>query len=560
LLVIALQVALGVLLARQLGAIIDVGILADREAFGQTFLLLVLVWVGGDIALLLRQLLTGELAESVMHGLRAQVAMHLGRARIPALEQTHSGEYVSRLSNDAQVVRSAFARHLPSLVQGSLGFVASLVVMLLVSWKVTLLTLAMAPLMMFVASWLGGRMGAVLKLWQSDIAKVNVLAQDTVAGIVIAKVYNMRDYLVARMSALQESAVGNAAKLALLRGQMHAAMTVFSVVPFLVLFGVGGLDVIAGRLSLGQLFVLLNLLNALTWPLSGVAQSLANIKAASEAAERVLEVLELPVEPLPPKVCLHPPAALEYAVEFDRVSFGFTGATDVLRELSLKVRTGEALAIVGESGAGKSTLLELLLGFRQPIAGVVSCFGQALDAESIACVRRHMAYVPQDDFFLPTSVAENIRLGNLGATPTDIRAAAAQAGADEFIKALPQGYDTIIGEGGSTLSGGQRQRIALARAILRGAAVLLLDEATAALDMETERLVTDSILRLPSTKIIVTHRLHLLSRVDRIAVMHRGRVVEAGPHAELLARQGHYASLFEHGKVLCQSDVAEVCA
>jgi ABC-type multidrug transport system fused ATPase/permease subunit len=128
LLVIALQVALGVLLARQLGAIIDVGILADREAFGQTFLLLVLVWVGGDIALLLRQLLTGELAESVMHDLRAQVAMHLGRARIPALEQMHSGEYISRLSNDAQVVRSAFARHLPSLVQGSLGFVASLVV------------------------------------------------------------------------------------------------------------------------------------------------------------------------------------------------------------------------------------------------------------------------------------------------------------------------------------------------------------------------------------------------------------------------------------------------
>lgn len=558
LLVICLQVLLGILLARQLGRIIDVGVLADRAAFGPAFFLLIAVWFGSDIALLLRQLVTGQFAESIMRELRASIALHISRANIPSLQQTHSGDFVSRLSNDTQVIRATLARHIPNLTQGILGFAASLVVMLLVSWQVTLLTVAVAPVIMVVASVLGGRMGVTLKLWQSDIAKVNVLAQDTVAGIVVAKAYTMRDYLGGRMRALGESAVGNAVKLAFIRGQMNAAMTVLSVVPILVLFGVGGLQVIVGRLSLGQLFVLLNLLSALTWPLSGVAQSLANIKAARESAERVLEIADLPTELAAPSLCPTIDTSTEFAVELDKVSFGYKEHEAVLRELNLKVRRGETLAIVGASGAGKSTLLELMLGFRRPSAGNISYFGLPLHAQvGLACIRKFIAFIPQEDFFLPVSVSENIRLGKLEASPADIRQAAVGAGADEFIADLPQGYDTVLGEGGSTLSGGQRQRISLARAILRGASILLLDEATAALDMESERLVTDSILRLQSTKIIVTHRLHLLHRVDRIAVLHEGRVVEEGTHAALLARQGHYARLLEQRNAPSGSSVME---
>jgi len=555
---IVLQVTMVILLARQLGSIIDVGLLADRAAFGQVFLLLVVLWLGSDAVLFGRQLLTGRLAEIVVHNLRGRVVRHISRATTESLAATHSGDYVSRLGVDTEAIRVMVAREMPGLVQGMLGFVAALVVMLVVSWQVTLLTIALVPVMMFVSSFFGGRMGGSLKAWQSAMAAVNVLAQDTVLGIVVAKTYALHDYLGKQMSSLSKRAANNAVALAFTKGQLNAAMTVLSVMPFLVLFGVGGYEVIRGRLSLGQLLMLLNLLNNLTWPLQGMAQNMASMQAAIQAAERIFAVLALPVEPVQQGACPPLNRNAEYAVEYDRVSFAYPGKDATLCELNLKVRTGETLALIGASGSGKSTLLSLMLRFRQPSSGELLFFGCPYHDLTPACIREHIAYVAQEDFFLPVSVAENIGFGRLSATPHEVSDSARRVGADEFIGELTDGYSSLLSERGGNFSGGQRQRISLARAVLRAAPLLALDEATSALDMESERAIFDELLAMDGTKIIVTHRLHLLEKVDRIVVLANGSIVEEGTHAVLVARGSHYANFVRHGEFERHHDAAGV--
>ncbi|MBS3949942.1 MAG: ABC transporter ATP-binding protein [Peptococcaceae bacterium] len=452
---------------------------------------------------------------------------------------------VIKMSNDIQAIRYMVASEIPSLIQGLLGFVAALVVLGTVSWKVTLLTVSVAPVMVVIASILGKAMGTSLKEWQGDMAVINALAQDATSGIVVTKAYNLQNHLERRFYLAGERAVNRAVKLAFVKGQLNSAMLVLSVMPFLILFGVGGFEVISGKLSLGQLLMMLNLLNNLTWPLQGMAQNFANIKAALQAADRIFEILTFPTERTG-GITRFAYEDVEYAVEFDQVSFTYQTQEAVLCDLTLKIRKGEALAIVGASGAGKSTLLSILLGFRAPCSGSLRFFGQPYDSVNLACIREKIAYVPQEAFLLPVSVAENISYGRPNASLQEIREAAIRAGADEFICELPEGYQTLLAEQGINLSGGQRQRMSLARAILRGAPLLVLDEATAALDTESESTVYNNILQFEGTKVIITHRLHLLEKVDRIAVLDKGRVVEDGTHTDLLARQGYYASLYQY--------------
>lgn len=548
LLLVILQVTLGMLLARQLGQLVDGGLLANREFFRQVFYFLVVIWLSSDLALFGRQLMAGRLAEKVVHGLREKIALHISRISIPSLEAMHSGDYVSRVSNDMHIIKTMLSREIPGLIQGVLGFAVALVVMMMVSFKVTVLTVAVAPVMMLIASIFGGRMGASLTAWQSDIARVNVLAQDAVSGIVTVKAYNLSGYLVKRLHFLGQRVVESSVKLAFTRGQLNSAMMVLSVMPFLILFGVGGFDVIKGRLSLGQLLMMLNLLNNLTWPLQGMAQNVASVKAALQSADRLFEILRLPTEPLQGEELVPIDLDTEYAVEFDRVSFAYEGKEAVLSELDLKIRTGEALAIVGASGSGKSTLLSILFGFRTPCSGSLRFFGRPYHALGLSYIRSHIAYVPQDDFFMPTTIAENIGYGRVGASLQEVRDAAKRSGADQFISELPGGYRTLLSERGGNLSGGQRQRISLARAILRNAPLLVLDEATAAIDTESERAIYESVSQMKCTRVIVTHRLHLLEQVDRIVVLDQGRIVEEGTHVALLGLQGYYANLFRHGQ------------
>jgi ATP-binding cassette subfamily B protein len=329
-----------------------------------------------------------------------------------------------------------------------------------------------------------------------------------------------------------------------------------------IVLWVGARDVLAGAISAGLLsqFVLFAVLAASA--LGQLSEVWSEISAAAGSAGRISELLTAEPQITSAKAPLKLAVPTPGDIAFGRVSFVYPSGSDAraLHDVSFHVAPGESVAIVGPSGAGKTTLFQLLMRFYDPQSGAILLDGSDIRALAIEDVRRQIALVPQDSVIFGISVAENIAYGAEHASDAEIRAAAAEAGADEFIRVLPEGYDTRLGERGSTLSGGQRQRLAIARAIIRDAPILLLDEATSSLDAESESLVQSALERLMRgrTTLVIAHRLATVLKADRILVMDAGRIVEQGTHASLVAAGGLYARLarlqFDTGRL---ADAAE---
>lgn len=458
------------------------------------------------------------------------------------LDGQHSGDIMSRLTNDVNLVRDFLANSFTRLFTIPLMAIFALAYMLWVSLPLTLLSVLLIPIMGLISGRISSAMAKNSRELQQQLGKVNEAARDSLGGILVTKAFNLENRQTAGFAAKVQASVKSNLQLAKRRSILSGLASIFNISPFIICLLYGGILVGRGDISAGQLIAFVDFLNYLANPMQQVPRLLGEIQIIRAALRRIGEILETESERTGGRDFAPGEEAL---LKIKDVSFGY-GKKEILKGLSFEILRGEQVALVGPSGGGKSSILKLIAGFYQPWQGEISMYGHSLAEWDLNALRENMAMVTQDTYLYPGTIVENIGWGKPGSPLEEIIAAAKLANAHDFIAALPQGYQSPVGELGTRLSGGQRQRIAIARAILNDADLLLLDEPTSALDTESELLVQQALdtFMAGKTSIVVAHRLSTIKNAHRVLVIDQGRVLESGSHEELLAKKGTYYTLY----------------
>jgi len=529
-----------------LKVIVDSAVIRDLRTFTSSSLLIILGQLVTSAVQLARTAIIGRYAERVVHGLRAEVFDHIGRVRLEELEKRHSGDILSRMTNDLDRIRLFLTQRLIDLIHIPLTALLAFGYLLSVDWVLTLVMSLAIPLLLYSGNVFSRPMARLGEEYQQCMSQSSGVAQDTLSGIEVVKAFNLEDQRRAKFRSAVQTAISKARLLERSRAMLEWFSATTAMIPFLILFGFGGYSVISGRSSAGAIMAFVDLFSYLTMPVSALPSLIGQVKVDMVSVTRVLEIMSYSPERTGGST--EPGSERsDIAVWTDRLSFSYQGRPGpTLSDVTISIRNGSKVAIVGPSGSGKSTLLKLLAGFYEGFEGEIGLLGRSIRDWDLSELRRHIALVPQEPYLFPDTVCQNISLGRPDADSLQVEEAAKVALAHDFISELPHGYNTRLSEAGSSLSGGQRQRLALARAVLRRAPIIMMDEPTSSLDAESEEMLWRGLdaWGTGKTRILVAHRLATVRNADWIVVLEGGRVVEQGTHADLVRAGGTYARLY----------------
>lgn len=488
--------------------------------------------------------LTDYVGFRIITDVRNGINDHLQFLSLSFFQRHPTGTLISRVNNDVALVRASLTDSVASLMRDSTSLVALTVVAFVKDWVLATIAFVVFPASILPVARLAKRIKRFTK--QSQVAKGNVtnLLQESIQGNRIVKAFGMEQYEIERFARENTRVLKQSVRASRIQAVVTPAMELMASFAIGAVVWYGGSSVIAGGRTQGEFMAFMTAMFLMYQPFKHLTRTYTAIQQGIAGAERVFEILDVEPE-IKSRPGARPAAPFSREIEFCHVDFGY-GRKLVLKDINLKIRAGEMVALVGVSGVGKSTLADLIPRFYDVTTGKITIDGVGIRDVTLESLRSQIGIVTQHTFLFNDTVKNNIAYGDPARDMDHIVAAARAAHAHEFIVAMPQGYDTVIGEMGMRLSGGQRQRLAIARALLKDAPILILDEATSSLDTESERLVQEALenLMVRRTTLVIAHRLSTIRKATRIVVLVDGSIVEEGTHDELLARQSEYNRLY----------------
>jgi subfamily B ATP-binding cassette protein MsbA len=490
--------------------------------------------------------LTTTIGQRIMHELRRTVYSHIQRLSLAEYDEKRTGDLIGRVTDDIESVQDFVTTALLGIVTNIFTLVGMIGIMLYMNWRFTLISLAIAPVLFAAVLFLTRKIKSASRDVRKKESELVSTVQEVFSSIRVVKAFAREDYEQRRFERQSLENIETALKAQSLKMKLSPVVEIIVAIGTCLMLGFGARLVMAGKLSPGGLVLFLFYLGKMYKPMRDLSKMTNTVSKASIGFERIREILESEskVRDLPRS---RRAPAFKGKIEFERVSFGYTPEEPILQDVSFAVEPGQVAAFVGPTGAGKTTIINLIARFYDPLSGRIKIDGTDIREFKLRSLRSQISFVLQDTLLFRAPVWQNIAYGRPESNRTEIMRAAELANADEFIKDMPEGYDTMVGERGVTLSGGQRQRIAIARAMIRQTPILVLDEPTSGLDAQSELAVIDALDRLmkDKTSIVIAHHLATIVHADTIFVVKDNQIAEHGTHEELLAANGFYAELYK---------------